>query len=62
MNMVTALAGFIGWKKAMKRLEKSDLEVFSPQWWDALTDACKFMPEKERKNFIDSFVTVLIDF
>lgn len=62
MNIFKAIAGMIGWKRDMKRLEKSDAPVCSDAWWDELAAACKFIPAEGRKDFIDAFVTVMIDF
>ena len=60
MNMIKAILGIIKWKKRMSKLATKP--SYTEEWWKELADSCEFMPENERKGFVDSFVALTLHF
>ena len=60
MNLIKAIIGMGKWKKTMKKM--ADQKAYTPQWWDQCEKCIAFLPEEERKGFLDSFVNSMLGF
>lgn len=58
--MIKAIIGMIKWKIRMKKLEKET--VYSEKWWKEVQESVLFLPENQRKGFVDSFISTMVQF
>jgi hypothetical protein len=54
--MTDATDGMLLWKQQV--LDKCELEPYSDEWWQAMTDSLTFLPEEMREAIMAAIVGV----
>lgn len=52
--MVKELIGMAKWKSAMKKY--ANMEPYSDEWWQLMTDSLYFLPEDQREMFMSGVI------
>ena len=56
--MLKAIIGMIKWKGRMKKLAKQP--AYTKSWWKECSDSLLFLPEEQREDFLNSYISTAI--